>query len=47
MYCYTILYRDYDELDLIYGYTWLDACRRANIDPSNPSIVCLGSEYED
>lgn len=47
MWAFEIRYRDCGERDIIFGYNWRDACRRANLDANDSNIECLMQYYED
>lgn len=47
MWSFEISYRDTGERDIIFGYSWKDACRRAGIAPNDPNVEFIRQDYED
>lgn len=45
MWEYEVQFIETGEVELIYGYTFIDACARHDILPE--AVVCLHSEYVD
>ena len=46
MYAFHIWNKTTNEQDIIFGYSWEDACRRCNLTDAE-NWTCLLSEYED
>lgn len=49
MYEYEIYIKAFDEFDIIYGYDWKDALRRAHLEGADTvyQVVCLNATYID